>query len=363
MAKVSFLPVPVAISAKVRRAFNTPPISHRSNEFRQILSEAKALLLGLTGAEHTELLLGSGTLANEVVAAQLSLLDEEGLVLTNGEFGERLVDHANRHRLSFTTFKAPWGDALDYVALKKRLSGGKIRWIWAAHCETFLGTLNSQEKLEEICQEHGIKLCLDCISSVGAVPVRLNKIYLATAVSGKGLASYPGISMVFYNHGIAPDNRLPRYLDLGHYWSKAGVPFTHSSNLMMALREALVVITKKPKFEFIQRESDWLRGNLERLGIPIVSGSAELSPAILTLALPQSVSSVILGEDLEQSGHLLSYGSDYLVKNNLLRICLFGATTHRDHRQMLESLARCYSHQVATGKKAGIVIAGNKAGI
>lgn len=344
---VSFLPVPVAIHAKVRRAFGSRPVSHRSDEFRRIMDETRSLLLGLTGVAHVELLLGSGTLANEVVAAQLSLLKGEGLVLTNGEFGDRLVDHATRWGLKFTTFTAAWGAPFDYAALRRAVSVGNVRWIWGVQCETFLGTLNSLETLEEICREHGIKLCLDCISSIGAIPVRLDGVYLATAVSGKGIASYPGISMVFYNHEPVPDRRLPRYLDLGYYRAQGGVPFTHSSNLVAALRVALDIITEKPKFARIRRESDWLRRELERIGIRrMASGAADLSPAILTCALPRSVSSVSLGEALEESGFLLTYRSDYLVKNNLLRICLLGATTHAEHRRLLEACVMHYSRHV-----------------
>lgn len=348
---VSFLPVPVAMGAKVRRAFNSRPITHRSNEFRQIMSETKALLLNLTGASHVELFLGSGTLANDVVASQLKLLGGNGLVLSNGLFGERLIDHATRHGLRFKPVNVPWGDAFDYSALKEQLAVGNIRWIWATHCETFLGILNNLEKLEEICLEHDVKLCMDCISSIGTVPVRLNNVYLATTVSGKGLASYPGISIVLYNHEVVPDSRLPIYVDLGYYRSKGGIPFTHSYNLVAALREALLIITAKPKFEKIRRESDWLLGELDRFGIKTVSRSAELSPAVLTLVIPPSVSSVRLGEDMEKEGYLLSYGSDYLVKNNLLRICLMGETSHRQHRQMLDALLRLYSRHAA-----GIVI-------
>ena len=340
---VSFLPVPVAISAKVRRAFNRRPITHRSHEFRQLMSETKDLLSSLTGAVHVELFLGSGTLANDVVAAQLKLLDGEGLVLSNGLFGERLIDHATRHGLRFMPVSVPWGEGFDYAALQEKLSEGTFDWIWATHCETFLGILNNLEKLEEICREHDVKLCMDCISSIGTVPVRLNNVYLATTVSGKGLASYPGISMVFYNHEVVPDNGLPSYLDLGYYRSKEGVPFTHSYNLVAALREALLIITAKPKFARIRRESDWLLRELEKLGIKTAASSADSSPAVLTLALPPSVSSVKLGEQMEQRGYLLSYRSDYLVKNNLLRICLMGETTHVQHLHMLDSLGGTFS--------------------
>ena len=351
---VSFLPGPVAIGGKVRRAFSTRPLSHRSREFHQLMNETKTLLLGLTGAAHAELFLGSGTLANDVVAAQLGLLQGPGLVLANGEFGERLVDHATRQGLAFETFSSPWGVPFDYPAIEEKLSGGAIGWLWATHCETSMGTLNSLERLEEICRAHHVKLCMDCTSSVGTVPVRLEGVYLATTVSGKGLASYPGISIVLYNHEAVPDTRLPRYLDLGYYRAKGGVPFTHSHNLLAALREALLIVTAKPKYDRVRRESDWLRKELERFGIGVVSGAADSSPAVLTFALPPSVSSMRLGEEMEERGYLLSYRSEYLVKNNLLQACLMGETTHGQLRRMLDALVRLYSRHAAAERIKGL---------
>jgi len=61
-----------------------------------------------------QILSGSGTLANDVVAARLSLLEgSRGLILSNGEFGDRLLDHARRARLNFATLRLPWGGVLS----------------------------------------------------------------------------------------------------------------------------------------------------------------------------------------------------------------------------------------------------------
>ena len=38
-------------------------------------------------------------MANDAIAGQLSLISGTGLVLSNGEFGNRLIDHATRFRL------------------------------------------------------------------------------------------------------------------------------------------------------------------------------------------------------------------------------------------------------------------------
>ena len=55
-----------------------------------------------------------------------------------------------------------------------------------------------------MCAGRGVKLCLDGISAIGTLPVDLSGVYLASCSSGKGLRAYPGVSMVFYHHEIAP---------------------------------------------------------------------------------------------------------------------------------------------------------------
>ena len=92
---VNFLPGPVTVRREVRRAFEQAPESHRADCFRSDFNSTQQLLCELVSAQNVQLLLGSGTLANDAVAGQLSLLKGRGLVLSNGEFGERLTDQVN----------------------------------------------------------------------------------------------------------------------------------------------------------------------------------------------------------------------------------------------------------------------------
>src|SRR3989449_10018837 len=96
---VNFLPGPVTVRREVRRAFEQAPESHRAEAFAKDFQSTKQLLCELAHSGKVELFLGSGTLANDVVAGQLSLEGKRGLVLANGEFGQRLADHARRFSL------------------------------------------------------------------------------------------------------------------------------------------------------------------------------------------------------------------------------------------------------------------------
>src|SRR5690606_18088405 len=96
--------------------------------------------------------------------------------------------------------------------------------------------------LSRLCREAGVRLALDCISSVGTVPIDLTGVDFATAASGKALGSFPGLSIVFSrDRPAAAPTRIPRYLDLGAYAAMNGVAFTQSSNLVAALATALAM--------------------------------------------------------------------------------------------------------------------------
>ncbi len=336
----SFLPGPVAIHPDVRDVLGGPPVSHRSRSFMRSFQEIKESLCRLVGARKMEIFVGSGTLANDVVAGQISLLKGPGLILCNGEFGSRLIDHATRFGLAHRVLNKEWGGTFSREEIERALDKHpKTEWLWAVHCETSTTILNDLSMLRDICRRRAIKLCLDCISSVATVPVDLEDVYLASCASGKGLGSFPGLSMVFYNHEVRPaPTALPRYLDMGVYAANDGVPYTHSSNLVHALEAAVKVFNAKNVFDEMQRLSHWLRQTLRDMGFNLIGPDSRVSPAIVTIILPPEISSEKIGDRMEDAGYLLSYRSGYLLKRNWLQICLMGESSQARLRPVLEML-------------------------
>jgi aspartate aminotransferase-like enzyme len=321
----SFLPGPVSIHPLVRRAFERLPQSHRQDQFIADFDKTRQRLCQLVGARQVQILLGSGTLANDTVAAQLSLEKKPGLILSNGEFGERLIDHAKRFSLMFDTLKYRWGEPFNIAALEQFLArNSSVGWLWCVHSETSTGMLNPLSTLQALCAKSRVKLCADCISSVGLVPVNLEGIYLASCASGKGLAGYPGLSMVFHNHPLTSSTALPRYLDLGWYDEHQGIAFTQSSNLVHALDAAVKQPDWPAKMAAVAAVSVRLRRKLHELGFTLVAPDSVATPGVVTIALAPGQNSTLLGQQLQKAGYLLSYNSDYLRQQNWIQICLMG---------------------------------------
>lgn len=328
----NFLPGPVSVAPEVTAALGRPPAYHRSTEYVAALAGLHGHLAGLANAAHCQLLMGSGTLANDVVAGQLKLLDEPGSIIATGEFGERLIDHANRMGLVFKTLR-------DAGSLP---TGG---WLWVTHCETSTGTLRDLPALVKLCAEREVKLAVDCISSIGTVPLDLSEVYLASGASGKALGSYPGISMVFFQNPPMPaPERLPRYLDLGSYVTSDGIAFTQSSNLVSALDTAVRITDWPDRYARLARASNWLHHRLRRLGFSVVAPMEEAAPGVCTIALPPELDSAEIGRRIQAEGYLLAYQSGYLCSRNWIQISLMGQWTWPALRALPLALQRVTAH-------------------
>jgi GNAT superfamily N-acetyltransferase len=267
-----FLTGPVEPLPTVQAALARLPIPHRSAAFRRCYEEVQARLGALTGARHVTLLQGSGTLANDVVGVQLAQLDAPGVVVSNGEFGERLIDHAERLGLTYRAVRVAWGEELDVHAIDAAMTSTHAQWLWAVHTETSTGVMNDLSVLRTLADRHGVRLALDTVSSVGVVPVSLDGVWMATAVSGKGLAAFPGVAIVL-----------------------------HNDPPLAASRAALT------------------RGELSPLAPPPFA-----SPAVHTIPLPATSCSRTAGEQLRAHGWHVGFESAYLLQRNRLQLCLFG---------------------------------------
>jgi aspartate aminotransferase-like enzyme/GNAT superfamily N-acetyltransferase len=348
VVRANLLPGPVAVSPRVLAAAGRTPVPHRAEEFLATLGSLRRRLVALVHGVEVQVMPGSGTLANDVVAAQLRAFGQPGVVISTGEFGERLADHARRAGLHFHWERLDWGETITGEVLEQAVSYSKRPgWLWLVHHETSTGVLHDLSLLKSFAEERGLRLCLDCISAIGAVNVDLSGVYLASGVSGKGLAALPGLALVFHASRPKPRPDVPRYLDLGFWAECDSVPFTHSSNLLAALDVAVAEVERLPAGRCGRGdEMRWLRGELRAAGFDLVAAEEDASPIIVTLRLPAAIDAIALGAALERRGFLTSHHSGYLVERNWIQFCLIAPPPRAILRALIDTL-REESHRLS----------------
>ena len=348
------LPSLAQVHPDVIRVAATAPQPHRSREVVAVLENCRERLVKMARAEDVQVMLGSGTLANDAIAQQLRFIGGQGVVLSNGEFGDRLIDHVKRANLDFTFYKIKWGEAFDFESMTHQLLGNKnLHWIWMAHCETSTGILNDLTKFKHLAKKLRANPILDCISSFCNVEVDLQDVMFASAVSGKGLAALPGLAFVFHKKGILRSGcAIPRYLDLALYAANDSIPFTHSSNLIQALATAIDGFDEK----ILERRiflSSAVRKALVSEGFKVIGDEINSAPFVVTIALPPELDSMEVGEKMIKEKFRIGFLSRYLRERNWIQLAWMGDIDIADALSAVSSLKSvCALRQDLTGQIA-----------
>ena len=323
---VNALPGPVDLKNIVAEEFRIKPESHRGLKFVQNYKKVCKSLCRFVKAENAQIFTGSATLANEIILAHISALSQKGLIVSNGEFGNRIIQQAQCQKISFTEYKVGLGEELSTSHIEQLIEKDlDIKWIYLVHCETSSGVLNDLTSIVNICSQKNIKVLVDCVSTFGIVPLDLSKVYMASVSSGKAIGSLPGLAVIFFNElQKVPENSVPVYLDIWYYIKKDGIPFTLNSNALYALGIAVDIIDVKSRYADINEKASWLRDQISQLGYDLFpKGCSSLHPAIITIGFPVSIDSTSFGRLLEEQNILVNYNSEYLVRQNMIQICLF----------------------------------------
>ncbi len=334
----NLMPGPVAIGTAVSKALAQPPISHRSAEFMALIDRVRSQLRALCNVHDVLVMPGSGTLANDAIGAQLAALGRRGLVLANGEFGERLIDHARRWRLEFDVLRADWGKAFRGDEIRAAFARARPAWVWMVACETSTGVRNDLTPLRALCHEYQADLCVDAVSAVGLQNIDLAGARFASTVSGKALGAYPGLAIVCHDGRLAPAQDVPRSLDLAAHRDTHGVPHTQSSNLVTAL-DAALQIDWPDRWQAVHEADQRLRDGLRHHGFAIVADDDIAMPGVISVALPADVPAPRLAKRMARNGFLLAHRSNYLMQRNWVQLCLMGAWDERALEILPEVLA------------------------
>ena len=328
---ISLLPGPVAMSQGVIEAFHQVPISHRSQRFIELYEELRLRLGELMSGLQAAVLCGSGTLANDAVAANLRCAfgNAEGLVIANGEFGERLMRQAECAGLNYRTLKFGWGDAWSFRAIEIELER-RPRWVWAVHLETSTGVLNNLGRLTELALQHGASVAADCVSSLGAVDTceAGQRLFLASGVSGKALASYAGLAFVFLSQEAvqALEGRTicPTF-DLIAAVRSRGPASTLPSPLVMAALQALrenydSEAGRTARYAHYEELGRWAREMMRRAGLELLAAETDAAPTIATFPMP----STGFAQECLTAGFRIAHESDYLRTRKWGQIATMG---------------------------------------
>jgi aspartate aminotransferase-like enzyme len=338
---VCLLPGPVTIAPAVRQAFHQPPVYHRGPEFIGRFQQVRRSLGDMVGGRDVAILNGSGTLGNEAVAALLAAdrQNRDGVLLVNGEFGQRLASQAVRFGLQPRVLNWPWGKPWDLHDVETVLADAPAgSWVWGVHQESSTGVLNDLPGLIRLGRKYGARVCVDCISSLGAVPLDLDGVFLATGASGKSLGAYAGVAIVFADAAALAARvdvaRVPSYFDIPAALASTGPRYTFPSPTLLALEAALAEYATPESAQAAYARYAALgqlaRQQLRNLDVKPLASDAWASPVVTTFTPPGEIRSEEFVALCRSWGYAIGGQSGYLAARRLVQIATMGATRRED---------------------------------
>ena len=353
-------PGPSNVHPRVRAAQGEPLVGHMDPAFLATLDFVQDGLRRLFGTGNTMTLPLSATGSGGMEACLVNLLEPGDTVVVGvaGVFGERMCEVARRAGAEVSRVETEPGTALDADAMAKAIAQTHPRVVAFVHAETSTGVCQPVPAIAAAAREAGALVVLDCVTSLGGLPVTLDEWGIDAAYSGtqKCLSCPPGLSpATFSARAVARVAARERpvqswYLDIGLLGNYVGGEraYHHTAPISAVLGLATAL-------EMIEEEGLELRYERHRLaGAALVEGMADFGfeplveasirlPMLTTLKLPERL--VASGEAELRKHRLDHYGIEVggglgKLAGKIWRIGLMGENARLTNVEALLSALR-----------------------
>jgi alanine-glyoxylate transaminase/serine-glyoxylate transaminase/serine-pyruvate transaminase len=299
-------PGPSNLSARVRAALGQPLVGHLDPGFLALVDEVQERLRALFGTRNRFTIPISATGSAGMEACLANLLEPDDVILVGvaGVFGERMCDVAARIGARVVRVEAEPGTPLDPEAMAEAIARARPALVAFVHAETSTGVHQPVEAIARAAHEAGALVVLDCVTSLGGLPVAADAwgIDAAYSATQKCLSAPPGLSPLTLSERALARVRARRrpvqswYLDatlLGAYFGSERV-YHHTApvSLVFALAEALREIDEEgleARFARHREAGAALVAALATLGLSPLVAPVHRLPMLASLRLPEGV--------------------------------------------------------------------------
>ena len=371
-------PGPSAIHPSVLSALAAPTVGHLDPYFLQIMDEVQGMLRHVFQTENqmTMAISGTGSAGMETCVVNLIEAGDKMIACQNGVFGGRMADVAERAGADVLKLERPFGEVFTADEIAAAVEQHKPKVVGIVHAETSTGALQPLEEISKIVHDAGALLLVDCVTSLGGLPVEVDKVGIDAAYSGsqKCLSCPPGLAPVTFSPKAleAMDARKTKvaswYLDISmlrNYWG-ANRAYHHTApiNMNYGLHQALRVVLEEgleARFARHRLHHEALRAGLEAMGIGYsVANPAHSLPMLNSVLIPDGVDDAGVRKQLLNEFGIEIGGGLGPMAGKTWRIGLMGEAAQKSNVLLfLAALEQCLAAQGKNASPGAGVVAAN----
>lgn len=344
-------PGPLTTTSTVRNVMNEDRCTW-DDEYKEITQTIRKQLLQIAGVSEEKytavLMQGSGSFVVESVLTTAVRPSDKVLFITNGAYGERMVQMATTIGLSHTQYETPYGEAVDAADIAAILQqDSAITHVAMVHCETTTGILNPIEAVIAVAKQQNKQVIIDAMSSFGGVPIDVSALQIDYLVSSanKCIQGVPGFGFVIANtERLAACKGVARSvsLDLYDQWQAMKVDgkwrFTSPTHVVAAFAQALIELQQEggvaARYKRYAASNSYLRKEMQAMGFEPYIDEAHQSPIITSYFYPnEGFEFTAFYEAIKQKGFVLYPGK--LTDADTFRIGNIGDIHLADIQQLV----------------------------
>jgi len=324
-------PGPSNPDPRVLAARTANPVGHLDPYFVELMDQTMAALRQVyqTGNHHTIPVSGTGSAGLEAIMLNLLEPGDAAVVAVNGYFGQRVAELARRAGAELRTIEVEPGQITDPDRLERMLVERPAKLVAFVHVETTTGACQPIDDLVAIARRHGALVAMDCVTSLGGMPIAVDAqgIDAAGSCTQKCLGAPPGLGPITVGPramAAVKARQCPPatwYLDLAllfQYWGEASASrkraFHHTAPVaaIYGMHEALRLILEEgleARWARHRQAHEALVRGLDRLGLSLFTPPANRAPTINVIAVPAGVDeakvrAALLERGIEMGGGL-----------------------------------------------------------
>ncbi|MCK5608195.1 alanine--glyoxylate aminotransferase family protein [Candidatus Pacearchaeota archaeon] len=357
---------PVKVSENVRNSMGDyHEIGHREEEFSELFKRVKEKSLKVfeVNPENYSVVFisGSGTAATECVLSSVLHKNKKTLVVSNGAFGERIIEICNLHKIPLVALNYSWGDYPSPKDIEEKLEEDKeIEAVVMVQMETSTGILNPVNSLGDICKKHNKTYIVDAMSGFGADPLSIQKdnIDFLITNSNKGIGGLPVFGIICYKKLSLEKSKdlekTPRSFSLDlfkhvKYAEKLNqtpftpqIPYFHMSN---AAFDDLIKEGVENRIARYRENTILVRKGLLARGFKLQypdNAEKRLSGIMTNYLLPEGVKYQELHDALKEKGYVVYPGKGEL-EGRIVHLATIGSLATEDVEEFINSLDKVLS--------------------
>lgn len=343
-------PGPTMVPPQVLAAMAGPMHHHRTAGHRRVFREVTDHLGYVFGTSGDCLVItGSGTAAMEAAIVGVGGPDNKALVFDGGKFGQRWARTCAAYGIAHVVHRLEWGTGARAAMVEEYLRADPaIDTVILTHSETSTAAVADLEGIAAVTRARGCLLVVDGITSVGALPLPMDRWGADIVVTGsqKALMTPPGLGIVAVSprawERIDSFSSRSMYLCLKAYRRGLATddsPYTPAITLMMGLRAALEMIRAEGIERIWARTARLARATraaVQALNLAVFA--RDPADSLTAVVVPEGLDEPVLRRRLRERFGLVVAGGQDQLKGRVFRVNHMGYVDEVDTLGLIGAL-------------------------